>query len=186
MVRGVVNVSVAAGGGGRAAPNPHAGLHAPTDELHKHPMFQRARVAAGDVGTHSVVVDTNALKQNLRNAMNAVAMQVHLARLDPAAPRTVLPTMHPRHQAHLQQQNTAAGRNPVPLNNNIWVNINFAAPQGLVNEYSGPSNAVVSRQFRFKCLGIKLVVNPRNRDIPVLQTCVPSDAIKAQGFHLTI
>lgn len=186
MVAGAVNVSVSAGGGGSAAPDPHAGLHAPTDELHSHPLFQKARVTSGDVGTHSVVADTTQMKANLRKAMNSAAMQTHLAKLDPAAPRQVLATMHPNHQAAIQRQNTAAARNPVPQKTNIWVNINFAAPQGDVNEYSGPSDAVVSRTFKYQCLGVKLMVNPNNSDIPILQTCVPMEATKASDLHLTV
>jgi len=184
MLAGRVNVSVSAGGGGTAAPNPHAGLHVPTDELHSHPLFQKARISSGDVGTHSVAKDTNQLKASLLRALNSAAMQTELAKLDPPAPRAIPVGAHPNHAANLQARNTAAARMPVAQRNNIWVNINFNTPQGEVDEFSDAGGSVATRQFRFRCLGVKLMVNPGNRDVPIMQTCVPMENPKAGGVNI--
>ena len=186
MIHGNVNVSVSTGGGGTASPNPHAKIHAPTDELHRNPLFQRGRVSSGDVGTHSVVRDKEQLKHSLMKGLNSAPIQAHLEKRDPKGPRAGPPGAHPNHGASITARNTAAARNPVPQKDHIWVNINFAAPQGLVDEHSSGVGGVSTRQFRFQCLGVKLMVNPRNHDIPILQTCVPMEHTKAGMDSITV
>ncbi|MEE4217552.1 MAG: hypothetical protein V2I48_08090 [Xanthomonadales bacterium] len=186
MLKGAVNTSVSAGGGGGAAPNPHASIHAPMDELHQNKLFQKARVTTGDVGKHSVVKDTDEMAKNLCKAMNSAAMQAHLALLDPPPKREVDPSWHPKRQEAVQSQNTQSARNPKPKKTDIWVNINFDKPQGVVDAFEQGGASVSSSSHRYQCLGVKLMANPNNRDIPILQTCVPKESTSSAPLFITV
>jgi hypothetical protein len=61
-------------------PLPHAGIHG-ADELHNHPLFAKARVSTGEVGTHSTMDETQMVNA-LVDAMNDASMQPFLAQLD--------------------------------------------------------------------------------------------------------
>jgi hypothetical protein len=187
MLEGSVNASVATQKEGRTAPNPHAGVHVPQDELHKNKLFQKARVTTGTVGTHSVVSDSTELASNLLKAMNAADMQPFLAKLDPKPPRVIDPTWHPNRKKAVETQNTNAARNPEAQKDDIWVNINFSVGQSQVSEFKDDGTGTVgSRSFAYQCLGVKLMANPHNRDVPILQTCVPMENPVTTDLHFTV
>lgn len=128
-------------------PKPHGEIHA-ADELHKHPLFAKARVqlsvnvmgggAEAEVGTHSVM-DETAMLPSLVNVMNSPGMQHFLGLLD-------------------------AG------NESASANVNLTATPGNCTVYKtghATTNQAVIAYF------IKLRRNPGNSMIPIIQTCVP-------------
>lgn len=124
-------------------PKPHGHIHG-ADALHRHPLFAKARVTSGDgPGTHSVMAEHEMLTA-LVPVFNSAAIQPFLQQVD-------------------------AG-------NDATVNVNLSASPGSVDVFKkSHKTGAVSSSLNQAVVAffLKIRPNPTNKDIPIIQTCVP-------------
>ena len=126
-------------------PTPHAGIHG-AGELHSHPLFAKARVTTGEVGTHSTMNDAQMMNA-LVDAMNHAGMQPFLAQLD-AGTESVNVNVNFTHSPGSCNvfKMTKAGTTTSDLNQAVWA------------------------------LVLKIRKNPGNANVPIIQTSIPYTA----------
>ena len=113
------------------------------DELHAHPIFARARVTAGD-------------GPGTHSTMNEVAMQTELVAI----------FNDPNMQPFLAQ---------VDGGNDVVININLTNTPGVAKVHKANKGGVgaTTTQGAVVAFFLKVRPNPGNRDVPIIQTCVP-------------
>jgi hypothetical protein len=131
------------GGAFPTQPKPHGDLHGAADELHMHPLFAKARVTAGDGPNTHSVMAELPMHTALVGVFNDAGMQPFLATVDAGA------------DAHVN-----VNLNATPGNADVY---NKDKKTGVVNS----ANGAVLAFF------IKIRPNPSNKDVPIIQTCVP-------------
>jgi hypothetical protein len=116
------------------------------DELHSHPLFARARVTAGDGPGTHSVMNETAMQNALVGVFNDAGMQPFLQQVDAGG------------DAH--------------------VNVNLTASPGAANIYKRNKAAVGATTTNAAVVAffLKIRPNPGNRDVPIIQTCVPHAA----------
>lgn len=113
------------------------------DELHSHPLFAKARVTAGDGPNTHSVMDETQMQTELVAVFNDANMQQFLLRVD-------------------------AG-------NDAHVNVNLTNAAGVADVYKANKGApgATSTQGAVVAFFLKIRPNPGNKDVPIIQTCVP-------------
>jgi hypothetical protein len=113
------------------------------DELRFHPIFAKARVTAGDGPKTHSVMDQTEMQAALVDVFNDAQMQPFLTKVDNGD------------DAHIN------------------VNITGASP-GVADVYKADNNGGATHtQGAVVAFFIKVRPNPNNKDVPIIQTCVP-------------
>jgi hypothetical protein len=125
------------------------------DELHSHPLFAKARVTAGDGPGTHSVMDETVMQTELVAVFNDANMQQFLVNVD-------------------------AG-------NDAGINVNLTASPGAADVYKankGAPGATVTNAA-VVAFFLKVRPNPSNKDVPIIQTCVPMTVPYTAGQLVT-